>query len=315
VTGLDEGGGELRRTRVRGLAVGSAFVIALGGAAPAGAMGLAPGETGKHVKRLQVQVAGWFPASRAKVHFALDGVYGAQTTSAVRAFQRHYGLRTDGIAGSSTYAVLRRLGDPDGSTKHFDYSEFTQNHNAACSAQANAYAGSFGGGRTPRRRVRRNVRRVMWRLEAVRAKGKSSPIGINSAFRSVAYNSCIGGAGLSQHMYGTAVDNRMARVPNRRARTIAKRSEFHGIGCYAALTHNHMDVRMDNSDVPGARAWWWPERDRRGRDLDANGRVCWGQRRGRVTTAASRSDAWAISVSELREWARAGELRLFRGAD
>ena len=300
---------------MRGLAAGSLLVIALGGAAPAHALGLAPGDTGKAVKRLQVRVAGWFPASRAKVHFVLDGFYGAQTTSAVRAFQRHYGLRPDGIAGPSTYAVLRRLGDRDGSTKHFDYSEFTQNHNPGCSAQANAYAGTFRGGRTSRRRVRRNVRRVMWRLEAVRAKGRSAPIGINSAFRSVAYNSCIGGAGLSQHMYGTAVDNRMAEVPNRRARTLAKGSEFHGIGCYAALTHNHMDVRIDNPELPGARAWWWPDKDRWGRDLDANGKVCWGQRRTTVSAASSRWEPSVISTNELGEWARAGEPRHLGAAD
>ena len=305
----------MSRTRVRGLAAVSVVVIALSGAVPARAAGLAPGDTGKGVKRLQVRVAGWFPGSRTKVHFALDGVYGAQTTSAVRALQRHYGLLADGIAGPSTYAILRRLGDADGSTKHFDYSEFTQNHNPACSAQANAYAGTFGGGRATRRRVRRNVRRVMWRLEAVRAKARRAPIGINSAFRSVAYNSCIGGAGLSQHMYGTAVDNRMAEVPNRRARTLAKGSEFHGIGCYAALSHNHMDIRMDNSDLPGARAWWWPDRDPRGRDLDASGKICWGQRRGPVSAAASRPDVSVITASELWAWARAGEPHPLRGAD
>jgi hypothetical protein len=286
-------------------------------AAPARAAGLAPGDAGEKVRRLQVRVAGWFPGSRAQVHFVLDGVYGEQTVSAVRAFQRHYGLRADGLAGPSTFAVLSRLTDRDGSTRHFDYSEFTQNRNRACSAQANAYAGTFKGGRAPSRRVRRNVRRVMWRLEALRAKGGAEAIGINSAFRSVAYNSCIGGAGLSQHMYGTAADNRMANVSNQLERRLAKASEFHGIGCYAALAHNHLDVRMDNRDLPGAQVWWWPDKDGRGRDLDANGRVCWGQKLSPTSTASLQGDTsapWASS-DELEAWADAGEPRHLGSAD
>jgi uncharacterized protein YcbK (DUF882 family) len=292
-------------------------LIAVAAAAPAHAAGLAPGDTGEKVRRLQVRVAGWFPGSKARVHFVLDGVYGEQTVSAVRAFQRHYGLSADGIAGPSTFAVLRRLTDRDGSTRHFDYSEFTQNHNRACSAQANAYAGTFKGGRAPSRRVRRNARRVMWRLEALRAKGGGEAIGINSAFRSVAYNSCIGGAGLSQHMYGTAADNRMANVSNQRERRLAKGSEFHGIGCYAALAHNHLDVRMDNRDLPGARVWWWPDKDKWGRDLDVNGRVCWGQKVGPTSTASLQADrpSTQASLAEVRAWAGAGEPRHLGSAD
>jgi zinc D-Ala-D-Ala carboxypeptidase len=307
----------LSTQRVRGLAATAVVLVAVSAASPARAAGFAPGDTGEEVRRLQVRVAGWFPGSRSQVHFVLDGVYGEQTVGAVRAFQRHYGLRVDGLAGPSTLAVLRRLTDRDGSTRHFDYSEFTQNHNAACSAQANAYAGTFKGGRAPSRRVRRNIRRVMWRLEALRAKGGGEAIGVNSAFRSVAYNSCIGGAGLSQHMYGTAADNRMANVPNQRERTLAKRSEFHGIGCYASLAHNHLDVRMDNRDLPAARVWWWPDKDNRGRDLDANGRVCWSQGRRAASAASFRAGTPAptASVEEVRAWARAGEPRHLGAAD
>jgi hypothetical protein len=78
-------------------------------------------------------------------------------------------------------------------------------------------------------------------------------------------------------MYGTAADNRVAEVSNRRARTVAKGSQVHGIGCYARLSHNHFDLRMDNKDLKSTRAFWWPERDRRGRDLDENSRPCWGE--------------------------------------
>ena len=287
---------------------------------------LEPGASGRAVKRLQVRVAGWFPGSKRKVHFALDGVYGSQTVRAVKAMQRHYGLVADGIAGRATMRLLRRLRDKDGSTAHFDWSEFHQNRNRACSSRANAYAGTFGGGMVSARRARRNVRRLMWRLEAVRAKGGGRAVGINSGFRSVPYNDCIGGARASQHLYGTAADNRMADVTNRRERRLAKRSEMHGIGCYSSLSHNHFDIRIDNRALPSSRFWWWPERDRKGRDLDSNGRPCWGERKRRRSgrTRAPAADARAAgpgaaslvpSPAEVRAFAAAGEPRDLGAAD
>lgn len=292
-----------------------AMAVAVLGLGAARASGLAPGDRGPRVKILQVRVAGWFPASRRQVHFALDGVYGPQTVAAVRAFQRHYGLRADGIAGPATKVILRRLSDADGSTAHFNFSEFSQNHNPACSAQANAYARSFRGGMVSRQRTRRNVRRLMWRLEALRAKGGGHPLGINSGFRSVAYNSCIGGARLSQHMYGTAADNRFAKVSNHRARFLAKGSELHGIGCYSSLRHNHFDVRIDNADLDAARAWWWPRQDGRGRDLDASGRPCWGETRRARVAARVESTSLLASMAEIKAWAAAGEPRHLGAAD
>jgi zinc D-Ala-D-Ala carboxypeptidase len=305
--------------------IGAGAAVALV-AAPAAASGwpraLAPGDRGRDVKRLQVGVAGWFPRSGAQEHFVLDGIYGAQTADAVRALQNHYGLTADGIAGRSTLRVLVRLTDRDGSTAHFDFSEFAQNRNPACSAAANAYAGTFAGGMVAPKRARRNVTRLMWRLEALRKRGRGHPIGVNSGFRSVSYNRCIGGAGASQHMYGTAADNRMADVRNRRERRLARRSELHGIGCYSALSHNHFDIRIDNPDLPSSRSWWWPARDDKGRDLDAGGGPCWGQRSKKrslppaTTTAAvlravsdarPGSGALVPSVAEIDAFARAGE--------
>jgi zinc D-Ala-D-Ala carboxypeptidase len=308
----------MKRSRIRALLNGVLACVvgtALLGALPAHAQSLGPGDSGKKVKILQVRVAGWFPGSRNKVHFAIDGVYGTQTVSAVRALQRHYGLPADGIAGPATRALLQRLADPNTSTAHFDFSEFDQNYNPACSAQANAYAGTFKGGRVSHRRVRRNVRRLMWRLEALRAKGRGNAVGINSGFRSAAYNNCIGGAGASQHMYGTAADNRMANVTNQRERDLAKRSQLHGIGCYAALTHNHFDIRIDNSDLPSARSWWWPDKDRRGRDLDANGKVCWGARRAVGAASATTPASFVATVAEITAFAAAGEPRHLGDAD
>ncbi|HEX2236076.1 MAG TPA: D-Ala-D-Ala carboxypeptidase family metallohydrolase [Actinomycetota bacterium] len=299
------------------LLVGGALVLsaAAPGAAEAAPRALRPGDSGPAVRRLQVRVAGWYPKSNRRVHFPLDGVYGRQTRAAVAAFQSRYGIAADGVAGRATMRVIARLTDDNGSTAHFDWSEFTQNRNPACSAQANAYAGTFGGGRVAARRAKRNVRRLMWRLEAVRARGRR-PVGVNSGFRSVPYNDCIGGARASQHLFGTAADNRMAAVSNHRERRFARRSQFHGIGCYASLAHNHFDVRLDNRDLPGSRFWWWPERDRKGRDLDESGKPCWGERKrrsgGRADPAAVRAAVGGAgslvpSVVEVRAFAAAGE--------
>ena len=315
--------------RIHPAVLATSIVVLITGVVPPALAGdpassLEPGDRGRAVKRLQVRVAGWYPLSRQKVHFALDGVYGAQTVRAVKAMQRHYGLVADGIAGRATRRVLRRLRDKDGSTAHFDWSEFHQNRNPSCSARANAYAGTFGGGMVSPRKAKRNVRRLMWRLEALRAKSRNRAIGINSGFRSVPYNDCIGGARASQHIYGTAADNRVAEIGNRRSRKIAKRSEFHGIGCYSRLTHNHFDIRIDNRALPSSRFWWWPERDRKGRDLDSAGRPCWGQRRRYARSPASLASVRAglpgagslvPSAAEVRAFAAAGEPDDLRGVD
>ena len=239
---------------------------------------LKPGARGPDVKALQVRIAGWYPTSRQRL-FTIDGIYGRQTKKAVRAFEAGYGRTVNGVASRKDLRILNWLQDRNGSTKHFDYREFVQNRSSSCSSRANAYAGTFSGGRSSPQRVKQNVRRLMWRLEAVRRKGGGRPIGINSGFRSMAYNNCIAGARASQHLYGTAADNRMVGVGNRREREIAKRSQIHGIACYSSLSHNHFDLRVENKDLRAGRFWWWPRRDRRGRDLTEKGSPCWGQGR------------------------------------
>jgi zinc D-Ala-D-Ala carboxypeptidase len=284
---------------------------------------LQSGDQGRDVQALQVRVAGWFPAD-GKEHFALDGNFGSRTAAAVRTFESFYGIPDpNGVADAKTYAKLNSLQDADGSTDHFNFSEFDQNYNSGCSAKANAYAGTFRGGKVRRWKVRRNVRRLMWRLEAVRAKGGHHAIGINSGFRSVAYNDCIGGASASQHMYGTAADNRMAQTSNRRERGLAKQSQVHGIGCYSSMTHNHFDIRIDNANLPSSRFWWWPDRDAYGRDLDETGRPCWGETRHTAPAVSLAAVAKALpgagslvpSEAEIVTFERAGEPEDLAGAD
>jgi zinc D-Ala-D-Ala carboxypeptidase len=261
---------------------------------------LSPGSEVSDVKALQVRIAGWYPTHSQEI-FAIDGSYSGQTKAAMKAFEAAYGRPVNGIASRMDLQILNNLQDGNDSTKHFDYSEFRQNKSSSCSSRANSYAGTFSGGMSTPWRVERNVRRLMWRLEAVRKKGGSEPIGINSAFRSTAYNDCIGGARASQHLYGTAADNRMTGVDNRTERRIARGSQIQGIGCYSSMTHNHFDLRIENKDLEGGHFWWWPERDRLGRDLADDGRPCWGEKERRTTSGAGLTFAPTTDVSVLRD--------------
>ncbi len=274
---------------------------------------LKAGDKGRDVKALQVRIAGWFPEHN-QVDFPIDGSFGPKVKEALTAFQTSHGLNPDGITGKSNYRVFDELQDGDGSTAHFDWNEFTQNSSSGCSAAANAYAGTFSGGMVSPQRAKRYVRRLMWRLEALRAKAGNHVIGINSGFRSSAYNECIGGASASQHLYGDAADNRMANVSNRKERNLAKKSEFYGIGCYSNLSHNHFDLRVDNTNLPYAQFWWWPARDSQGRDLDDGGRPCLGETG--TATASLAGVARALpgvgslipSVAEVHAFQVAGEV-------
>ena len=294
-----------------------ALLVCVSSAGPAAAYewpkALKAGDKGSDVRALQTRVAGWFPA-KDRTLFEIDGIFSAQTEAAVVAFQDHYGLIADGAAGPATFAVLDLLEDEDRSTAHFDFSEFWQNRNPECSKEANEHAGTFAGGEVPEHVVKRNVKRMMWRLEALRAKLGDRPIAINSGFRSVAYNKCIGGAAHSQHMYGTAVDMRVAETTNRRTRNVGKTSQVHGIGCYSSLSHNHFDLRMQNESLEGARAWWWPERDEHGRDLADDSLPCYGEIKQSSSVAASGAAVGAVVLdlhvwteAELERWKASGE--------
>lgn len=254
---------------------------------------LKEGDRGDDVAALQMRIAGWFPRDDQRI-LQENGFFGRRTTKAILAFKKHYDLDENGIAGSEVYKVLADLEDRDGSTAHFDWAEFVQNKNSRCSDAANKFAGTLRGGPVSTDVVKSNLRRLMWRLEAVRAKAGGEPIGITSGFRSIPYNRCIGGASLSQHLYGTAADLRIAATDNRHARDIARRSQFGGIGCYSEFTHNHFDIRLENDDLEMARYWWWPKQDGRERDLADDGKPCYGE------TTDARSVARAEGSSVLK---------------
>jgi uncharacterized protein YcbK (DUF882 family) len=304
-----------RRLRSRAAPIWLALVIFL--AVPAAAQAyeftsnLSVGDTGRDVRALEIRVAGWFPR-KDQTRMKIDKWFSHRTKNAVKRFQHHYGLVVDGIAGPQTFDKLGDLENADGSTKHFDWSEFKQHKDPSCSAKANSYAGTFKGGRASHKFVQRRVKRMMWRLEAIRAKAGNEPVGVNSGFRSVEYNDCIGGASSSQHMYGTAADNRIADISNHRERTLARKSQIEGIECYSDMTHNHFDIRIENSKLDEQRTWWWYERDKKGHDLTPDGSRCWGESGTGAAPAGSPSaanlhSALILSPAQVKEFANAGE--------
>ena len=70
-------------------------------ASPAAPRALRTGDSGPAVRELQrlLSLAGW--------HTRADGVFGAITLAAVKAFQLEHGLEVDGLAGKDTMAALR----------------------------------------------------------------------------------------------------------------------------------------------------------------------------------------------------------------
>ncbi|MEU1592584.1 D-Ala-D-Ala carboxypeptidase family metallohydrolase [Streptomyces sp. NPDC005708] len=242
-----------RRSMLRGAlgltaAVGTAAAINLGSASRASAYTwtrtLQQGTSGADVKELQIRVGGWAASSAQQTYIAWDGAFGSATDSAVRRFQSAYGLTADGVVGPQTQGVLNSLESSDGSTAHFEWSEFYSHDGSG-----------FGGGKVGSAEVKENIRRLMYKLEAVRKKAGNSAITINSGFRSVSYNASVGGASNSMHVYGDAADIVVAGHTTLQVYRIAETCGFSGLEAY---THSwqHVDSRVQYPSY-GSGSWWW----------------------------------------------------------
>ncbi|MFR9800474.1 D-Ala-D-Ala carboxypeptidase family metallohydrolase [Streptomyces sp. MS06] len=242
-----------RRALLRGAAgmtaaVGMAAAAGLASAGQASAYGwsrtLRQGDSGSDVKELQIRVGGWAASSAQKTYIAWDGDFGPATDGAVRRFQSAYGLGVDGIAGPQTQSALNALESGDGSTAHFAWSEFTSHDGSG-----------FGGGKVGSATVKENVRRLMYKLEALRRKAGNSPVTINSGFRSVSYNSQIGGASNSMHCYGVAGDIVVSGHTTYQVYKIAETCGFSGLEAYSH-SWQHCDSRVQYPSY-GSGFWWW----------------------------------------------------------
>ncbi|PRY38211.1 D-Ala-D-Ala carboxypeptidase family metallohydrolase [Umezawaea tangerina] len=203
---------------------------------------LTQGATGADVTELQIRVAGWAASSASHSRVAIDGEFGAGTLAAVKRFQSAYGLTADGSVGPSTQAKLNSLEQSDGSTLHFNWSEFTDR-----------VSGTFSGGKLSAASTKENARRTMYKLEALRKKLGDKAITVNSGFRSIAHNADVGGATDSMHLYGTAADLNVPGVANRTVYQKAETCGFSGLETYT-VDHQHVDSRADLG-----RAWWWED--------------------------------------------------------
>lgn len=205
---------------------------------------LREGMSGADVRELQIRVAGWAASSPTQTYISTDGNFGPATKAAVIRFQTAYGLDPDGVVGPATQAVLNSLESADGSTAHFNWSEFYSHDGSG-----------FSGGKVSEATVRENVRRLMYKLEALRVKAGNNGITINSGFRSIAHNRAVGGATNSQHLYGIAADIVVSNRSVSQVIQVAKTCGFSGIIRYDTFTH--VDSRIEYPY--GSQSWYWAD--------------------------------------------------------
>ena len=239
-----------RRTLLRSglvLAGGVAAMAAVPAVAQAYAWpsSLRAGSTGAAVEELQIRIAGWAADGPQQTYVATDGDFGPATAAALKRFQAANHLPADGVAGGDDFAALNALESADGSTAHFEWSEFTSKDGTG-----------FGGGKVGAATVKENVRRLMYKLEALRHKAGGRAITISSGFRSIAHNQSVGGASNSMHLYGVAADVYVSGLTTRQVYVLAEACGFSGLERYTLSdAHQHVDSRIEYAY--GSQIWWW----------------------------------------------------------
>ncbi|MFF0558429.1 D-Ala-D-Ala carboxypeptidase family metallohydrolase [Streptomyces sp. NPDC004266] len=228
-----------------GLAVGTGLALAGPAAAYSWPAQLSQGSSGAAVKELQIRIAGWAAGSAQQTFVSLDGDFGPGTEAALRRFQAAYGLTVDGVAGSETFSRLNALESSDGSTAHFDFSEFESKDGSG-----------FSGGKVSATTVKENVRRNMYKLEALRRKCGDLAVTVNSGFRSISHNASVGGAANSMHLYGIAADVAVSGLSTKTVYQKAETCGYSGLETYT-VSWQHVDSRVEYPY--GSQSWWWQD--------------------------------------------------------
>ena len=92
------------------------------GTVPYPGTALRQGSTGSDVRQIQTWLNGVSDTTAGVTPLTVDGKFGPATQTAVRAFQKAYGLRVDGIVGRSTWTALNQayLSDTQGIARALD---------------------------------------------------------------------------------------------------------------------------------------------------------------------------------------------------
>ncbi|WP_369148503.1 D-Ala-D-Ala carboxypeptidase family metallohydrolase [Streptomyces sp. R44] len=228
-----------------GLAVGTGLALAGPAAAYSWPSQLSQGSSGDAVKELQIRIAGWAAGSAQQTYVSVDGAFGPGTEAALRRFQAAYGLTVDGVAGAQTFSRLNALESSDGSTAHFDFSEFESKDGSG-----------FSGGKVSATTVKENVRRNMYKLEALRKKCGDLAVTVNSGFRSISHNASVGGAANSMHLYGIAADVAVSGLSTKTIYQKAETCGYSGLETYT-VSWQHVDSRVEYPY--GSQSWWWQD--------------------------------------------------------
>lgn len=150
-----------------------------------------------------------------------DGKHGAKTTTAVKNFQKKYGLKVDGVVGKNTIAKLKSVGEAY--CKNFKKSEFT----CKCGCKTN----------------KQLLSSIMLAQKVRSHFGKASRI--NSGTRCTKHNKAVGGVANSRHLVGKAFDINVSHTPSTSVNAYAQSLIRSGIARYAyRINANavHIDV-------------------------------------------------------------------------
>ena len=147
-------------------------------------------------KQCLLEYLGYYKVENSNKVNNVDGIWGAASAAATKAFQSDYGLDADGIFGSATEAKILDVvatGEKPGvdwdKVKYFDKGEF------ACKC-GSAFCDGF-----PAEPSRKLVRLA----EEIRGF-YGVPVMISSGVRCVRHNANVGGVANSRHLSGKAMD-------------------------------------------------------------------------------------------------------------